>query len=105
MSVAGRELFLCSCNGTQPLDAAAIGRALDLPAAPKVRTMLCQKELPAFAEGAHGDVLVACTQESRLFEEVAREGARTPSAGAALHNAASAAATSGASTSRKCSPW
>ena len=37
MSVAGRELFLCSCNGTQPLDAAAIGRALDLPAAPKVR--------------------------------------------------------------------
>ena len=77
MSVAGRELFLCSCNGTQPLDAAAIGRALDLPAAPKVRTMLCQKELPAFAEGAHGDVLVACTQEARLFEEVAQEGART----------------------------
>lgn len=77
MSVAGRDLFLCSCNGTQPLDAAAIGRALDLPAAPKVRTMLCQKELPAFAEGARGDVLVACTQEARLFEEVAQEGART----------------------------
>lgn len=77
MSIAGRDLFLCSCNGTQPLDAAAIGRALDLPAAPKVRTMLCQKELPAFAEGARGDVLVACTQEARLFEEVAQEGART----------------------------
>ena len=77
MSIAGRELFLCSCNGTQPLDAAAIGRALGLPAAPKVRSMLCQKELPAFADGAHGDVLVACTQEARLFEEIAQEGART----------------------------
>jgi len=77
MSIAGRDLFLCSCNGTQPLDAAAIGRALDLPAVPKVRTMLCQKELPVFAEGARGDVLVACTQEARLFEEVAQEGART----------------------------
>ena len=77
MSLADRQLFLCSCNGTQPLDAAAIGRALDLAAAPTLHTMLCQKEMPAFADGARGDVLVACTQEARLFEEVASEGART----------------------------
>ncbi len=77
MTVADKALFLCSCNGTQPLDAAALGRALDLPAAPRVSTMLCQKEMPAFAEGARGDVLVACTQEARLFEELADEGART----------------------------
>ena len=77
MSAADRTLFLCSCNGTQPLDAAGIARALDLPAAPKLATMLCQKEMGAFAEGAHGDVLVACTQEARLFEEMAQEGART----------------------------
>lgn len=76
MSVADRTLFLCSCNGTQPLDAAALARALDLPSAPRVRTMLCQKEMAAFSEGARGDVLVACTQEARLFEELADEGAR-----------------------------
>jgi ferredoxin len=77
VSVAGKSLFLCSCNGTQPLDAAALARALELPDAPRVSTMLCQKEMPSFAEGAHGDVLVACTQEARLFEELADEGART----------------------------
>jgi len=77
MTPSGRQLYLCSCNGTVPIDAAAIGRALDLPEAPPVRTMMCQKELPAFAEGARGDVLVACTQETRLFEEIAGEGART----------------------------
>ncbi|HET9338919.1 MAG TPA: 4Fe-4S binding protein, partial [Casimicrobiaceae bacterium] len=77
MSASDRTLFLCSCNGTQPLDAAGIARALDLPAVPPLATMLCQKELPAFADGARGDVLVACTQEARLFEEIAQEGART----------------------------
>ena len=77
MSVADRTLFLCSCNGTQPLDAAALARALDLPAVPPLATMLCQKEMGAFADRARGDVLVACTQEARLFEEIAQEGART----------------------------
>jgi ferredoxin len=76
MSVADKELFLCSCNGTQPLDAAAIASALDLPAPPAVRTMLCHKELSAFADAAHGDVLVACTQEARLFGDIADETGR-----------------------------
>ncbi|MEO8485726.1 MAG: 4Fe-4S dicluster domain-containing protein [Betaproteobacteria bacterium] len=77
MSVPDRALFLCSCNGTQPLDATAIGRALGLPSTPPVATMLCQKEMGAFSASAQGDVLVACTQEARLFEEMAEEGART----------------------------
>jgi len=72
-----RQLFLCSCNGTAPIDAAALAEVLGLPAAPVVRTMLCQKELAAFADGARGDVVVACTQEARLFAEIADEGART----------------------------
>ena len=77
MTISDRQLYLCSCNGTLPIDATAIARALDLPATPPVRTMLCQKELAAFADGARGDVLVACTQEARLCEETAEEGART----------------------------
>jgi ferredoxin len=77
MSLAGKTLHLCSCNGTMPLDGAALARALELAAAPAVRTALCQKELASFADRAAGDVVVACTQEARLFGDVAEEGGRT----------------------------
>ncbi len=72
-----KQLFLCSCNGTAPLDAPALGKALGLAAAPAVQTMLCQKQLPLFADGARGDVIVGCTQEATLFAEIADEAART----------------------------
>jgi len=77
MSLIGKKLHLCSCNRTMPVDAAALARALDLPAPPPVASMLCQKELAAFADHAAGDVVVACTQEARLFGDVAEEGGRT----------------------------
>ena len=77
MSIGGKNLHLCSCNGTMPLDAVAIARALELAGTPKVATMLCQKELAAFAGHATGDVVVACTQEARLFGDVAEEGGKT----------------------------
>jgi ferredoxin len=77
MSLADKNVFLCSCNGTAPIDAAAVASALALPAVPAVRTMLCQKEAAAFADRARGDVIVACTQEARLFEELAGESAKT----------------------------
>src|SRR4051794_5517667 len=77
MSLADKEIHLCSCNGTIPLDAASLAQALGLPTAPAVRTMLCQKELAAFAGQADGDVVVACTQEARLFGELAEEGGKT----------------------------
>ena len=54
MSTADRNLFLCSCNGTQPLDAGAISRALDLKEAPQVSTMLCQKEMARFSKVVTG---------------------------------------------------
>jgi ferredoxin len=77
MSVSDKSLFLCSCNGTVAIDPVALGAALDLPSPPQVRTMLCQRELAGFADGARGDVIVGCTQEARLFGEVADEGGRT----------------------------
>jgi len=77
MTLADKNLHLRSCNGTLPLDAAALARALALAAEPGVRTMLCQKELSAFSGQAAGDVVVACTQEARLFGDVAEEGGRT----------------------------
>ena len=77
MSIGDKTLHLCSCNGTMPLDAAALARALELSGAPLVNTMLCQKELARFADHAAGDVVVACTQEATLFGDVAEEGGKT----------------------------
>jgi len=77
MSLDDKQLHLCSCNGTMPLDAASLAKALELSTAPAVRTMLCQKELSSFAAQADGDVVVACAQEARLFGEVAEEGGKT----------------------------
>ncbi|MEO8508107.1 MAG: 4Fe-4S binding protein [Betaproteobacteria bacterium] len=74
--IAGKTLFVCNCNRTMPLDAPALGRALALPAAPVIHTMLCQRQLAEFSAGAQGDLLVACTQEQRLLGDVAEEGGR-----------------------------
>ena len=77
MSFEGRKVFLCSCNGTMPLDGDALTRALALPANPGVHTMLCQRELGLFVAGAQGDVVVACTQEQHLLSDAAQEGGKT----------------------------
>jgi ferredoxin len=77
MSLADKTVHLCSCNGTMRVDGAALARALELAGTPPVRTMLCQKELAAFADHAQGDVVVACTQEAKLFGDVAEEGGQT----------------------------
>ncbi|HVF63340.1 MAG TPA: 4Fe-4S binding protein [Casimicrobiaceae bacterium] len=71
-----RKLFLCSCNRTSPVDAAAIATALSLPETPLVHTMLCQKQIASFADAAAGDVVVGCTQEARLFDEIASDAAK-----------------------------
>src|SRR2546430_17662769 len=79
MSVRDKELHLCSCNGTMPLDAAALAQILELASPLPMHTQLCQKELAAFAEGSEGDTLVACTQEQARFGEVAVETGKTQS--------------------------
>jgi len=76
MSLAGRKLFLCSCNGTMPLDGVALAKALELDANPGVHTMLCQRELGRFVAGAQGDIVAACTQEQQLLSDAAFEGGK-----------------------------
>jgi ferredoxin len=74
MEINGKTVLLCDCEGTLPLDARAIERALQGGAcAPN--TQLCRAQL-ANAESAlkgKNPVLIACTQEAPLFLE-AREG-------------------------------
>jgi hypothetical protein len=51
MSVKDKTLLVCDCNRTMPLDAAALARALDLPAPLRVHSMMCQRELAQFSDG------------------------------------------------------
>ncbi|MEO8136382.1 MAG: 4Fe-4S binding protein [Betaproteobacteria bacterium] len=73
MSLTDKTLHLCNCNGTMPLDATALSAALKTNMPLMIRNQMCQKELPGYAEGAIGDMLVACTQEAKLLGEVAEE--------------------------------
>lgn len=77
MSLVGKQLFLCSCNGTIPLDVDALGAALGQDAVRRPFSLLCQRELDRFAGTVAGDVIVACTQEARLFAEEAEAAGRT----------------------------
>jgi ferredoxin len=77
VSLRDSTLHLCNCNGTMPLDAAALARALEVAGPLPMHHELCQKQLAAFVDGAAGDVIVACTQEARLFGDLAEEGGKT----------------------------
>lgn len=73
MSVDPKQVHLCNCNRTMPLDAVALGRALGADTPPVVHEQLCQRELEKFSATVAGDALVACTQEAKLFGDVASE--------------------------------
>jgi ferredoxin len=69
-----------------PLDAKALGLALrqvpgtETEAPGTVHSSLCRREAPAFQRAARSgeDLLIACTQESRLFLELAEQTAGAP---------------------------
>ena len=56
MTIADKQLWVCSCNGTMPLDGEAIARTLGIAPQDGVKRMLCQKELGTFAGAAKGDL-------------------------------------------------
>jgi ferredoxin len=69
--------LICDCNKTMPLQAKTLGSALGEELA--LHSSLCRREAGAFQQAVKGDadVVVACTQERRLFGEIAQntEGA------------------------------
>src|SRR4051812_36384572 len=72
--------LICDCNKTMPLDPKALGRALDENLT--LHSTLCRREAGAFQQAIKSgdDVVVACTQERRLFGELGQqtEGAVSP---------------------------
>ena len=65
--------LICNCNRTMPLDLPALGRALGESLTE--HTTLCRREAASFQQAARSgdDLIVACTQESRLFVELAEQ--------------------------------
>src|SRR5574340_1329116 len=79
MTLEGKTLRLCSCNGTIPLDAKRLAAVLGLDAPLRVHRALCRTDAAAYrAALGDPDVIVACTQEARLFGELAEEAGGHP---------------------------
>jgi ferredoxin len=64
--------LICDCNKTMPLQAKTLGSALGEELA--LHSSLCRREAGVFQKAIKGaaDVVVACTQEQRLFGEIAQ---------------------------------
>jgi ferredoxin len=67
--------LICDCNQTMPLDPLALGRALDENLT--LHSTLCRRQAGAFQQAVKSgeDVVVACTQEKRLFGELGQQTA------------------------------
>jgi ferredoxin len=72
--------LICDCNKTMPLQEKILGTALDEKLT--LHSSLCRREAGAFQQAIKGgdEVVVACTQEKRLFAEIGQntEGAVSP---------------------------
>ncbi len=74
MAERPRNILICSCDDTMPLDGEAVARVCRGADVVEGR-QLCRAELERFRKLAAGGapLTVACTQESPLFEQVAGE--------------------------------
>jgi ferredoxin len=65
--------LICDCNKTMPLQEKTLGAALGESLT--LHSSLCRREAGAFQQAIQGgaDVVVACTQEHRLFSEIAEQ--------------------------------
>ena len=72
-------ILICDCNQTMPLQAQTLGAVLDEKLT--LHSALCRREAGDFQKAiqAGDDVVVACTQEKRLFIELAGQTERASS--------------------------
>jgi ferredoxin len=75
MAEGPRNILICSCDDTMPLDGEKVRRACRDSVVIEGR-QFCRAELDRVRKAAAGGepILVACTQEAPLFSEVAKEG-------------------------------
>lgn len=78
MKLGAKRLLVCDCEGTMPLDGAALAKACRAAGGEgelELNTQLCRAQLDNFqhALGKEAALLVGCTQEAPLFSEIAAE--------------------------------
>jgi len=74
MNLDEKTCLICNCENTMPLDQEKLSKALGSDVG-TIHTHLCRSQLAEFEAAITGEkpVLVACTQEAPLFQEVADE--------------------------------
>ncbi len=77
MELEGKTVLVCNCERTMDLDGKGLAKACGAAGTADPNTQLCRAQIDNFrtALAAGRPLLVACTQESPLFDEVAREEA------------------------------
>ena len=75
MAERQKDILICSCEDTMPLDGAAVKRGCRGANVLTAR-QLCRAELEKFRAAAEGEapLIVGCTQEAPLFSELAQAG-------------------------------
>lgn len=75
MELNGREILLCNCDRSMPLDPKRVAKACGALGAADEHTQLCRSQLDSFraAVATGKPLLIACTQEAPLFSEVSAE--------------------------------
>ena len=77
MKLAERDILVCDCGGTMEIDGAKLGKACGAASGCAVATELCRSGIGTFETAleasADKPLIVACTQESAVFEQAAEE--------------------------------
>ena len=80
IKLAERDILVCDCAGTMDIDAAKLGKACGAAGACSITTELCRSGIEQFetALAGAGDhpLIVACTQESATFEQIAEDAGK-----------------------------
>ncbi len=71
-----KKTLVCSCNQTMPIDIVQIAKGMGVDSKNiSLNNALCRQEVGTFIAASQGsdEIVIACTQEKRLFDEVASE--------------------------------
>ncbi len=71
-----KKTLVCSCNQTMPIDIVQIAKGMGVDSKDiSLNNALCRQEVGTFIAASQGsdEIVLACTQEKRLFDEVAGE--------------------------------
>ena len=77
MKLDDRQVLVCNCGDSMDIDAKKLAKACGAAAGGDVATDLCRGQIDRFeaalAEDPGTSLIVACTQESAVFEQIAEE--------------------------------